>query len=124
MAFGNPRDNRWKMAGEFDALADVLAEALAQAASGKGAERHGNGKNFLSQPIMEMGRMLGPAGPAFQVMKKTQEAAGMARRGSFASAKREMLGAIVYSSALVLLFEEMELETANVDGPRTDSHQA
>lgn len=91
---------------DYYALAGILNAAFDQASSGKGKERHANGRPFDRQPIMEMGRMTGPSGPAFQAMKKTQEALGMVSRGDYAAAERELLGAIIYAAAAVLLVRE------------------
>jgi hypothetical protein len=84
-------------------LSRVLDLALAQASSGKGAERHGNGKPFDQQPMMEISRMLGsPVGCFYQAMKKTQEASRMEPE----AAKREILGAINYLAGAYLLLDE------------------
>ena len=90
----------------FSPLRDVLSAALSQAQSGKGKDRHGNGKPFMLQPIMELGRMTGPSGPAFQAMKKIGESLGMVGRKEYGPAQAELLGAIVYASAVWLLIEE------------------
>lgn len=92
----------------YEPLFGVLADAYAQSAFGKGKERHGGGKPFDRQPIMELGRMLGPDGQLFQVMKKAQEAGSMARRGEPGRAEHELLGVIVYAAAAVLLLREQK----------------
>lgn len=94
------------MSAPYEALRSVLMDALAQAATGKGAERHANGNSFEDQPMLGIGRMVGIGGPAFQVMKKAQEACGMTNRGEYAAAERELLGAIVYAAGAVLLVRE------------------
>jgi hypothetical protein len=103
------------LADEWDAqidaygdLRDVLDEAFIQAAEGKGAERHANGRPFRHQPIMEVGRIVGPGFAAGQVMKKTGEAVGMVKRQELGAAERELMGAIVYAAAAILLIREME----------------
>ena len=83
-------------------LSRVLDLALAQASSGKGAERHGNGKPFDQQPMMEIGRMVGPGFCLGQAMKKAQEAWRMEPE----AAKREILGAINYLAGAYLLLDE------------------
>jgi hypothetical protein len=88
-------------------LRSILDDAFAQASEGKGKDRHANGRPFDSQPIMEIGRMVGPGGHAFQVAKKVQEAVGMASRGEYAAARAECLGAIVYAAAMARLIDEM-----------------
>ncbi len=95
----------------YAALSDVLSEAYDQAATGKGKERHANGKAFTDQPILEIGRMLsGIDGHAFQIMKKAQEAATMVRRGQSDAAVLELLGVINYAAAAVILTREQKKE--------------
>lgn len=93
---------------EPDTYADlrrVLLLALEQASGGKGAERHGQGKPFDRQPMLEISRMLNgsPVGCMYQAIKKTQEASRM----SVGAAQRELLGAINYLAGAYLLLEEM-----------------
>lgn len=87
----------------YDPLADVLVEALGQAQRGKGRERHATDKPFLSQPIMEIGRMVGPGYQLGQAMKKAQEAARLPETERKVA---ELLGAINYLAACVLLLRE------------------
>ncbi|MDX0262446.1 hypothetical protein GOC60_14785 [Sinorhizobium meliloti] len=87
-------------------LADVLREAHAQAATGKGSERHANGKPFDQQPIMDIARRHGVGFQLGQVEKKTDEAHGMLKRGEADAAIRELLGAINYTAAAILLIRE------------------
>ena len=85
-------------------LRRVLDLALDQASAGKGAQRHGQGKAFDKQPMMEISRMIGgPAGCFYQAMKKTQEASRMEPE----AAKREILGAINYLAGAYLLLDEV-----------------
>lgn len=92
----------------YEPLARVLSEAYDQSSRGKGKERHANARPFLRQPIMEIGRMVGTGYQIGQVMKKVQEAKGMADRGNYQAAKAELLGAIVYSAAAFMLLDEQE----------------
>ena len=87
----------------FD-LGRVLGLALEQASGGKGAQRHGQGKPFAKQPMLEISRMLNgsPIGCMYQAMKKTQEASRM----DVDAAQRELLGAINYLAGAYLLLEE------------------
>ena len=87
-------------------LRRVLDAAYDQAANGKGKERHANNKPFTDQPIMEIARMVGPGYQLGQAMKKAQEAGGMIQRGQPDRARAELLGAINYLAACVLLIEE------------------
>ena len=86
----------------------VLDAAYDQAANGKGKERHANDKPFTEQPIMEIARMVGPGYQLGQAMMKAQEAGGMIQRGQPDRAKAELLGAINYLAACVLMIEEAE----------------
>jgi len=96
----------------YDVLAEVLATAYLQAATGKGRERHSTGplgfQPWHLQPIMQMGRMVGPGGHAYQIQKKAQESVTMAGNKNFMGAKAEALGAIVYAAALFRLYAEQE----------------
>lgn len=91
---------------EYAPLAAILQEAYDQAATGKGKERHARGLPFIDQPILEIGRMCGPGFNTGQSIKKQQEAMGMLARGHHASAIRELLGAINYAAAAVMLIRE------------------
>lgn len=87
-------------------LRRVLDSAYDQCASGKGADRHADGRAFIEQPIMEIGRLVGPGFALGQALKKVQEAATMVRRQKVPNAQFELLGAIVYLSAAYLLLDE------------------
>jgi hypothetical protein len=97
----------------YEPLARILDEALAQAQSGKGKERHANALPFDEQPILAISRLLGGGveGTGFQAIKKMQEAVGMLKRGNPQAAVRELLGSIVYTAAMVLLIEEQDPKT-------------
>ncbi len=87
----------------YQPLANVLQAALDQAQAGKGNQRHANGKPFLEQPIITDGRACGLAGPAFQARKKILEALNCPDEER---AVQDLLGAIVYTAAMVILKEE------------------
>lgn len=87
-------------------LRSILDDAFAQAAHGKGKERHANGRDWDRQPIAEIGRMVGPGFNAGQAMKKLQESIGMMQRGDLAAAERELLGAIVYAASVIMLVRQ------------------
>lgn len=91
---------------DYAGLSRALDAAYNQAATGKGKERHANGKPFERQPIMEIARMVGPGYQLGQAMKKSQEAAGMLNRQQLEQAQAELLGAINYLAACWLLIEE------------------
>ena len=93
---------------DYAALYNVLTRALHQAAYGKGRERHANDKAFVDQPILEMARLLdSPDGLAQQVMKKVLEARGLP---TVEARVRELLGAVVYTAAMVIWEEEKAAE--------------
>lgn len=99
---------RPKAAPGYEALFVTLLEAHDQAAIGKGRDRHAKGQPFLKQPIMEIGRMVGPGYQTGQSMKKAQEAMGMLGRREYGKAMAELLGAINYLAAAYLLIEEQQ----------------
>ncbi len=98
----NDIDSRYRL------LHDALMAAFGQASEGKGRERHANGLPFERQPILEITRMVGAGFPLGQVMKKAQEAQGMAKRGEFSHARGECLGIINYAAAAVIWLSEQE----------------
>lgn len=96
----------------YEPLLEVLVEALDQAQYGKGKERHANDLPFLRQPIMEIGRMVGPGFNIGQATKKGQEAT---RLPETERKVKELLGGIVYLASAVILLREEE-ERVNVAG--------
>jgi hypothetical protein len=108
----------------YKALETALKAAYAQAAEGKGKERHANGKAFERQPIMEIARMVGPGYQIGQAMKKGQEAMGMHARGETARAQAELLGAINYMAAAWTLIGEVELAVAAAQWPKVSKGEA
>lgn len=99
------------IAALYTPLQDALAEAHDQAAFGKGRERHANGKPFDRQPIMEVGRIVGPSFNTGQAMKKLGEATQMFQRGEIDKAIHEIQGAIVYCASAVNLMKETKSTT-------------
>ena len=93
----------------YSGLRRVLDMAFGQASQGKGKERHANGREFDRQPIMELARMHGLGYPTGQAAKKLQEAHTLLRLRGKEAAIQEILGAINYAAAAVLLIEEMEI---------------
>lgn len=84
----------------YEHLAAVLKDAYAQAAFGKGKERHANDLPFDDQPMQAISRLLGnPTGMTYQVCKKVVEAMNMKDR---AARRRELLGAIVYLAGVIV----------------------
>ena len=93
------------MTDRYTSLRNVLDAAFAQAATGKGAERHANGEDWTKQPIFTIAQQVGDGFNAGQVIKKVQEAQQMAARGEFQRAQHEVLGAIVYAASLHVLWK-------------------
>jgi len=93
----------------YTALASVLADAYAQASSGKGAERHSDGRPFEDQPIMRITDAVGTGFPAGQAIKKIQEACGCYEEHP-ERAKADLLGAINYIAALTIHIEDQPCE--------------
>lgn len=96
----------------YEDVERVLTLAHDQTARGKGRERHANNRPFNGQPIMEIPKMMegiaGLGGLVYQIQKKSNEAVGMARRTEFEAAKKELLGAIIYTVAAYLHIEREE----------------
>jgi len=86
----------------YEPLFRVLAEALDQAQAGKGRERHANGRPFMEQPIIKEAEESGVGFLCGQVRKKILEAKNCP---DLERAKRDILGSIVYASAMVLFIE-------------------
>ena len=83
----------------YTSLRAVLDEAYAQAATGKGKERHAGGQPFEDQPMQVISDMLGSNdGMAYQAIKKIREGLAMPDPDRTV---RELLGAIVYDRAFL-----------------------
>jgi hypothetical protein len=86
----------------YDSLKSVLDEALAQASTGKGNERHAAGRDFEDQPICVIPKLLlDDEGVAllYQAIKKLQESLRLPPP----MRRAERLGAINYIAASLLL---------------------
>ena len=90
---------------EYDDLRRQIEAAFAQAATGKGRERHADGRRWTDQPIFTVARQHGAGFLTGQAAKKLGEAAAMSRRGEHNRARHEMLGAIVYAAAAAHMAE-------------------
>jgi hypothetical protein len=88
---------------DYAELTAVFADAVAQAAGGKGVERHGKGLPFERQPLMtELDQMGTPAGMFFQARKKVLELYRNAADRGADWAYNEGLGALVYIASGLL----------------------
>jgi len=91
----------------YEALHLILTAAMEQAATGKGLERHGDiGVPFVSQPICTIARDVGLGFPLGQALKKIRES----KRLAWPAARRELLGAIVYTAAAVIVADDTDRE--------------
>lgn len=89
----------------YEELHRVLMLALDRAARGKGKERHANGLPFTEQPILEIGRMVGPGFALGQAIKKLGENPPEGLASPSMWKKNERLDAIVYIAAAIILEE-------------------
>lgn len=85
----------------YEPLFEVLCEALEQAQSGKGAQRHGSGLPFDSQPMQKLIDLYGNGFALGQAAKKMQES----QRMQHEPAVRELLGAIVYIAGVIIAMD-------------------
>ena len=94
----------------YESLGLALGEAVAQAARGKGADRHAEkGEPFSDQLIMSIPKRLGDGGECFclgQALKKICES----RRLPPDRARAELLGAINYLAAAWSLFAPEDVD--------------
>ena len=86
----------------YESLFKILVDALNQAQSGKGKERHATGESFDHQPIMVIADMVGEGYQLGQAIKKLQES----QRLDKVAAIRERLGAINYIAASIIRLEK------------------
>lgn len=86
---------------DYASLRAILDRAFEQAASGKGAERHGQSLPFEEQPMQLIQQLVGPGFALGQAIKKVQESTRMDKD----AAVRELLGAIVYVAGAVIFLE-------------------
>lgn len=82
----------------YETLATVLDNALYQAQSGKGEERHANSLPFDQQPMQRLIQSYGVGFALGQAAKKGEEAQGLQPGHDIA----ELLGAIVYLAGAIV----------------------
>ena len=91
----------------YERLQHVFDAALEQAAGGKGKERHVDGTEpFHEQDICTEAKKLGLAAPAFQARKKIKESLRLLEIKGPNAAAAELLGAINYAAAMVIVINE------------------
>lgn len=88
----------------YEKLDDVLQRAYTQSSAGKGKDRHvkDEGQAFEDQPICSLQRIYGTGYAFGQVGKKMEESMRLPKEQAVA----ELLGAIVYIAAAVVVIEE------------------
>lgn len=90
----------------YERLHDILYQAIHQAAYGKGKERHSSGEPFEDQPICVVARWVGIGAQLGQAIKKTRESSRLLNIKGPEAAKFELLGAINWIAAAIILLEE------------------
>ena len=85
----------------YETLAAVLADAFAQAANGKGKERHACALPFDQQPMQKLADLYGVGFALGQAAKKAQES----QRLPHDRARAELLGAIVYTAGAIIALD-------------------
>lgn len=98
-------------ANGYESLRDVLDRAFAQAASGKGHERHAVDKPFDQQPMQELISLYGVGFALGQAAKKAQESQRLPAGRDVA----ELLGAINYLAGAVIALERGRQPVAGND---------
>ena len=87
----------------YERLAAVLRDAYAQAAAGKGKQRHAvDDQAFTDQLIVTGAKTYGVGSLLFQAHKKADES----QRMEFEPAVRELQGAIVYLAAAIIVRQD------------------
>ena len=92
----------------YETLARILKMAYGQASTGKGKERHANGRKFDDQPIMTIAKDHGLGYQTGQAEKKLKEAHTLLKLKGKDAAIRELLGVINYTAAAIAHIEKME----------------
>lgn len=88
-------------------LREVFEACMKQVTSGKGEERHGQGKSFYDQPWYELTNVHGRGFLTGQAEKKLKEAQSFEDQQRWL---REMYGVIVYA-AMAILWEKEQVKT-------------
>ena len=93
---------------DYGRLMEVLMDAYAQAANGKGTERHANGLNFEDQDMIQVMDRVGIGFGLGQAIKKIVEGQRMikGKKGADAKARMEFLGAAVYLAGSIIWLDK------------------
>lgn len=90
----------------YESLASVLDEALEQAQTGKGVERHAcEGEAFEDQQIVQLGEWMGST--HYEIGQACKKAIESTRMSAW-RARNELLGAINYLAAAVVLIDRAD----------------
>lgn len=92
-------DMSFKIPVGYESLGIVFSKAMAQAAYGKGKERHANGEPFEEQKICKISKAVGVGFAVGQALKKAEEAMRLEKEAGL----REILGAINYLAAAYIV---------------------
>jgi hypothetical protein len=95
----------------YDILHRIFHRAIDQAAFGKGKERHASGEPFEEQPICVVGRWVGIGAPLGQAIKKSRESFRLLQIKGPDAAIFELLGAMNWLAAAVIILEEIKRES-------------
>lgn len=90
----------------YETLRQVLDDVIVRVSEGKGLERHATNAPFEQQPLLVDARVSGLGGPVYQARKKPREALTLAAAGQYLAATNELLDAIAYNAAGVILLRE------------------
>lgn len=91
-------------------LREVYMDAVEQASAGKGFERHASGESYDKQPICHISRSVGDGYWRGQAIKKIIESQRLAPDAAI----QEVLGALNYLAAGVILMKEKEDDLSKV----------
>ena len=100
-------------------LEEVFADVMRQVTSGKGAERHGKGDDFLAQPWKRIADDFGEGFLLGQAAKKMREATHATGWDRFRW-EREMLGALAYLGFAIVNRRLQVYEAAEEAGRAND----
>lgn len=95
-----------KIDPHYRSLHRALMLAYEQAATGKGKQRHADDIPFENQKMLRNARKYGYKALLFQAVKKAEESVRLHEIYGVEATIRELLGAINYLAAAVILLEE------------------
>lgn len=103
----NIKNTEININSNYKSLYDVFIQAYKQASEGKGKERHANNEPYEQQKICMLNMQIGSNhGLIYQACKKSIESTRMTPD----RAKAEILGAINYLAAAIIVLERLESE--------------